>query len=211
MSPEDFTDGSSQDHPELTNPKEALPPSEELKERLHQHGVAAAKSGHMYESDNDEGRIGYSKKSQVPDTAADSLTVTAYDKPLTDKGLEGLVMRVVHREAIGTPDLYEDAGEMEEVYSQHTTMYDFFQVPDGLHVDKTIKHRPKPSEEAPSAPMPQTSLEWELVMAALDKAKAMESDNAAFEREMGLRFCSEKDAEDLDMLMAKTWPQGADT
>lgn len=227
MSSENHPTGPDRGHPESTNPKERVAASETLKDDLYKRALAIANSGHPRPHGT---RTDYHEHTKVPDTVADTLAVVAYGRPVKKLGSEGVVLLITHKEAIGTPDVRVDESGRHEFYSTDTTHYLFLRTPDGLKTEKTTRRLPKPSErpssptshglhieratrqspepsEQPSSPTSRGAEEWEIAVAALLREEQEEAEFAAYERAAGLRFFSQQDAKNLEVLMEQVWPQ----
>jgi hypothetical protein len=131
------------------------------------------------------------------------------ETPARDKRL---VMLITHSEAVGTPDIQIDEQGSDAYYSMNRTRYKFLETPDGLRITKDVELTDKPSERPPSSVV-RVSEQWELAVAALRNEQKAEDERKALEHEPGSGgFFSQQDAEDLEALMDRVWPQaGNDT
>lgn len=182
--------------------KESMPASEGLKQDIYDHAREAARTGN-YREPFESSSGSYMKDAEVPG-AKDTLTVVSYDAPSQKPGLEGLVMQITHGRAVEGSRVVTDKGL--ELHRWELAKYKFFKIPDGLHVDREVDLVDEPIEYYRSgAPKTVEEIDWD----AHHKAMQAADEDRAMQREMGLNFFSQHDAEDLMSLLGRVWPKQA--
>jgi len=183
------------------NSKEAIPASEDDKRDILTRAGGIAKRGRHYDYPT-SGVSAWMITDTVPGTR-DTLAVVMYDKPSQTLGHEGFVMQITYGQAIGAPMI---TGSDEELYDRVLTKYAFFEIPDGIHVDKSVNNQDLGSTfDAQAAPQAEEEINWE----ALDEAIRESEEDRAMQRELGMNFFSAQDAEDVQGLLNLTWPPQA--
>lgn len=178
--------------------KDSTPASEEAKRGIYDRARAVALTGE-YREPFERSSGFYMKDAEVPGTK-DTLKVVSYDAPSQTPGLEGFVMQITHSKAVVGSRVVTDEGL--ELYRREITKYKFYEIPDGLHVEREVDQSDKPVEYYHQGPSSAEDINWD----ALEDAYRAAEEDRAMQRELGFNFFSEADAENVASLMEQTWP-----